>query len=100
MSNPQDATPEIKSRQAVWAAQGIGKNWQQQFFYWLIRFLGKRPAYHISYIVTFWYVLFYPSIRLRCSFYLRRRFPEHRAHLRRFLDTYRLVRTFGVTLVD
>jgi predicted LPLAT superfamily acyltransferase len=100
MPNPQDTPREIKSRQAVWAAQGIGKNWQQRFFYWLIRLLGKRPAYHISYIVTFWYVLFYPSIRRRCSFYLRRRFPEHRIALRRFLDIYRLVRTFGVTLVD
>ncbi len=100
MSNSDTTSPKIQTRQAAWSVQGIGKRWQQRFFYWLIRLLGKRPAYHISYIVTFWYVLFYPSIRRRCSFYLRRRFPEHRSALRRFLDTYRLVRTFGVTLVD
>jgi predicted LPLAT superfamily acyltransferase len=101
MSTPIDQpSPQIQSRQALWSAQGIGKTWQQRFFYWLIRLLGKTPAYHISYIVTFWYALFYPSIRRRCSFYLERRFPEHRGSLRRFRDTYRLIRTFGVTLVD
>jgi predicted LPLAT superfamily acyltransferase len=100
MSNSDTTSPKIQTRQAAWSVQGIGKQWQQRFFYWLIRLLGKRPAYHISYIVTFWYVLFYPSIRRRCSFYLRRRFPQHRNIIRRFLDTYHLVRTFGVTLVD
>ena len=54
----------------------------------------------MAYVVTFWYVLFYPSIRRRCRYYLDRRFPDRRAPLQRFLDTYRLVRTYGCTLVD
>jgi predicted LPLAT superfamily acyltransferase len=44
-------------------------------------------------------VLFYPSIRRRCAFYLRRRFPEHGA-LRRWRDTFRLVKSYSTTLVD
>ncbi len=43
---------------------------------WIIRVGGKTRAYHIAYIVTFWYILFYPSIRRRCQFYLKRRFPR------------------------
>ena len=65
-----------------------------------MRLLGKRPAYHLAHLVTFWYVLFYPSIRRRCRFYLQRRFPNHQGPLRRFLDTFRLVRTYGSSLVD
>jgi predicted LPLAT superfamily acyltransferase len=83
-----------------WSQQGVGSRRQHRFFYWLIRLLGKRPAYHFAYAASFWYVLFYPSIRRRCRFYLDRRFPERRGPLRRFRDTFRLVRNFAVTLVD
>jgi predicted LPLAT superfamily acyltransferase len=51
-------------------------------------------------IATLWYVLFYPSIRRRCRFYLDRRFPHRQRRLQKFLDTYRLVRTYSATLVD
>jgi predicted LPLAT superfamily acyltransferase len=90
---PQDAS-------ANWAQPGLGRNWQQRFFHWLIRVGGKTRAYHMSHIVTFWYVLFYPSIRRRCRYYLSRRFPGHKGWIRRFLDTYRLARTYGAALVD
>jgi predicted LPLAT superfamily acyltransferase len=91
------AMPSIRPQNAAaeWAEPGIGGNWQQKFFYWLMRLGGKSRGYHMANIVTFWYVLFYPSIRRRCSFYLNRRFPR-----RRWFDTYRLVRTYGRTLVD
>ncbi len=92
-SQPPDAPTQ-------WRQQGIGVGWQRRFFYWLIRIGGKRPAYHWAYMASFWYVLFYPSIRRRCRHYLARRFPEHRGILRRFLDTFRLVRTFSATLID
>jgi predicted LPLAT superfamily acyltransferase len=94
------AAQPLPNQSARWAQPGLGKNWQNRFFYWLIRLCGKKPGYHIAYIVAFWYVLFYPSIRRRCRFYLDRRFPDRRGALRRFRDTYRLVRTFSATLVD
>ena len=71
-----DTAPSINPPD--WRQQGVGANWQHQFFHWLIRIGGRTRAYHIAYIVTFWYVLFYPSIRKRCRFYLDRRFPERR----------------------
>jgi len=83
-----------------WSEPNVGPAWQFRFFGWLLRWGGLTRAYHISYFATFWYVLFYPSIRARCRFYLDRRFPERRGRLRRFLDAYRLIRTFGKTLVD
>jgi predicted LPLAT superfamily acyltransferase len=94
------AAPSTPNQSARWAQPGLGKNWQHRFFYWLIRIGGKKPGYHIAYIVAFWYVLFYPSIRRRCRFYLDRRFPDRRGILRRLRDTYRLVRTFSATLID
>lgn len=84
----------------VWAEQGIGPTWRDRFFRWLLRIGGMTRAYHIACIASFWYVLFYPSIRRRCRFYLDHRFPERRGSLRRFLDTFRLVRTYAITLVD
>lgn len=84
----------------VWSERGIGKGWQHRFFDRLIRIFGKRPAYHMSYIVTFWYVLLCPSVRKRCRYYLDRRFPERQGKVRRFLDAYHLIREFGKTLVD
>lgn len=86
--------------QANWSEPNVGPAWHFRFFGWLLRRGGMTRAYHISYIATFWYVLFYPSIRRRCRFYLDRRFPERMGRLRRFLDSYRLVRNFGETLVD
>jgi len=90
---PADANPG-------WAQRGLGRKWQQQFFATLIRLAGKRPAYHMAYVVSFWYVLFSPAVRRRCRFYLDRRFPDRRGILRRFLDCYRLVRSFSTLLVD
>jgi predicted LPLAT superfamily acyltransferase len=83
-----------------WAEPGIGPTWRYKFFAWLIRFGGKARAYHIAYIVTFWYVLLYPSIRRRCRFYLNRRFPSRNRGYQRLLDDFHLVRAYAVTLVD
>jgi predicted LPLAT superfamily acyltransferase len=91
---------EAKGASADWAQPGLGRSWQQRFFHWLIRVGGKARGYHMSHLVTFWYVLLYPSIRRRCRFYLSRRFPDHKGWIRRFLDTYRLARTYGAALVD
>jgi predicted LPLAT superfamily acyltransferase len=91
---------EVAGRAPDWSERGIGKSWQHRFFDRLIRILGKRPAYHMAYVVTFWYVLAYPSVRKRCRYYLGRRFPERQGKVRRFLDAYHLIREFGKTLVD
>ncbi len=83
-----------------WSEPNVGPAWHFRFFGWLLRWGGLTRAYHISWFATLWYVLLYPSIRARTRFYLDRRFPERRGRLRRFLDSYRLIRTFGETLVD
>jgi predicted LPLAT superfamily acyltransferase len=83
-----------------WSEPGVGQPWQLRFFDGLLRRLGKRPAYHMMYLVTFWYCLFSPTIRRRTRHYLDRRFPARRGVVRRFLDSHRLLRSFGKTLVD
>ena len=90
----------MPSPNAQWAEPGIGSRWQQTFFHTLIRIGGPRRGYHMAAIVSAWYVLFYPSIRRRCRYYLNRRFPDRAGFLQRWLDTFRLVRAFARTLVD
>ena len=92
------ATPNDPAQ--TWRQPRIGSSRQHAFFYWLIRLGGRTRAIHISWVATLWYTLFYPSIRKRCRYYLDRRFPDRTGPLRRFRDTYRLVRTYGETLVD
>jgi len=92
-SSPARGRPE-------WKAAAAGRRWQLTFFRTLIRVAGRRPAYHIMYIVVFWYALFSKSIRRSTRPYLDRRFPEHANPLRKFWDSYRLLYTFGRTLID
>ena len=65
-----------------------------------MRLGGKARGYHMANITSFWYVLFYPSIRRRCRYYLSRRFPTRVRLWQRFLDSYRLVCAYAKTLVD
>ena len=65
-----------------------------------MRLGGKARGYHMALIASFWYVLFYPTIRRRCRFYLSRRFPERTGWFRKFLDDFRLVRAYATTLID
>ncbi len=83
-----------------WGERGIGRPWQIKFFRKLIRWFGRRPAYHIMYFVVFWYVLTMPAARRRTRYYLDRRFPGRSGRLRRFLDSYRLLCGFGRTMID
>ncbi len=87
------------TRPAGWAQRGIGTHSQHKFFYYLMKYGGKSRGYHIANIATLWYAI-YPSVRRRCRYYLDRRFPDRGGPLPRFLDTYRLLRTYGHTLVD
>jgi predicted LPLAT superfamily acyltransferase len=95
-----DIIPTKPSTPQQWAQPGIGTRVQHQFFYWLMRLGGMARGYHMANIVSVWYVLFYPSIRRRCSFYLRRRFPEHNGFFQRWFDTFRMVQAYATTLVD
>lgn len=101
---PAGVHPDVsfQSHQAntTWAEKNMGQSWQYRFFHVMLRWFGKRPAYYIMYIVTFWYVLMYSKIRKRTRPYLKRRFPEHRSLIRQFWDSYQLIRHFGMTLVD
>jgi predicted LPLAT superfamily acyltransferase len=85
---------------ADWAECGIGPSWKNRFFYWIMRIGGKARGYHMANIASLWYVLFYPSIRKRCGFYLDRRFPGRGGAFAKLFDTYRLVRSYATTLVD
>ena len=97
-------TSKLADRQGMtspgWSVQGVGKRWQLRFFHVLLRLGGRRPAYHIMYFVVLWYVIFVPAIRRRTRHYLRRRFPHVRSRLRRFWQSYRLVCTFGRSMID
>lgn len=96
-----DKTKSADDSEKSWGVQKkVGRRWQLNFFKKLISFAGRRPAYHIMYIVTLWYVLFNSSIRRRTRYYLDKRFPERTGIIRRFMDSYRLVYTFGRTLID
>ncbi len=94
-----DAEPPGSS-QTSWNTTKAGKNWQLAFFRALIRIGGRRPAYHIMYIVVLCYVLFSRSIRRSARPYLDRRFPRRASPLLKLWDSYRLIYTYGRTLID
>ncbi len=103
MKTPLDHTNSSDSAQTTtenWNQPNIGKPWQINFFRALIRLAGRRPAYHIMYIVVFWYVLTSPAVRRRTRHYLDRRFPRRTGRCRRFFDSFRLIRVFGRTMID
>jgi len=84
---------------AGWSSRGIGSKFQHGIFYFLIGVGGRRSAYALLYVVVFWYVLFYPSIRRRSSHYLKRRFPND-SGFKQFKHCYRLCLSMGKALVD
>ena len=99
-AQPQPKRESKAAGAGNWRAAEAGKRWHFAFFRALIRFGGRRPAYHIMYIVVFWYVLLSKAIRRSTRPYLDRRFPDHTNPLRKFRDSYRLLYTFGRTLID
>jgi predicted LPLAT superfamily acyltransferase len=103
----QEPTPEAAVAAEVselarekWAQQGIGGKWQHQFFYWVIRYRGKRRAYQFAAVASLWYVLFYPSIRRRTRYYLEKRFPHTGGWFPRLLQSFRLIHAYSRMLVD
>lgn len=64
-----------------------------------LRLFGRRGAYGLLRGVAFHYLVFDPIARRSAWPYLSHRFPE-RTGLRRVLDTYRLLYSQGVSLID
>jgi len=92
-------TTENASSKGEWSSRSIGSKLQHKIFYLLINFGGRRAAYALLRFVVFWYVLFYPSIRRKSSYYLTHRFPNDNG-MKMFLHTYRMCLMLGKALVD
>jgi predicted LPLAT superfamily acyltransferase len=91
--------PKTPQARRQWTARSIGSAFQHNIFYSIIRLGGRRWAYFILMFVVAWYVLFRPSVRKRCRFYLERRFPGANP-LRVLLNCYQLSLALGKVLVD
>lgn len=94
------SSPNPEEADRRWTARSIGSRWQHGFFYFVIRVGGLRLAYSFVYLVVFWYVLLYPSVRRRTRPYLSRRFPERTGAFQQFSDSYRWIVALGKALVD
>lgn len=68
-------------------------------FYAILLIFGQAGAYLLLIPVTLFYLGFSRKIHLAVGHYLKRRFPGH-GFLQRWLDTFRLVLSFGQVLVD
>jgi predicted LPLAT superfamily acyltransferase len=88
---------ENKTRQ--WTSQSIGSTFQHKIFYALIRIGGWRLSYFVLRFVVAYYILFRPSVRKKCSFYLFHRFPNQKT-FKTLFDSYRLSLEFGKVLID
>lgn len=82
-----------------WRTRRLGTPWQFGIFHLVIRWGGRAAAYPLSDIVSLYYVLAHPSVRVRCRSYISRRFPDQKGTMR-LVHTYRLLRSFARTLVD
>ncbi len=82
-----------------WSSRSLASRWKHEFFYLLIRFGGRWPAYLFSYVVVFCYVCFVPEVRRRSSHYIRRRFPaaSSGAH---WYHCWRLCQSLAISLID
>jgi predicted LPLAT superfamily acyltransferase len=88
-----------KKETRQWTSRSIGSAFQHKIFYMLIRIGGWRLAYFILHFVVLYYILFRPSVRRKCGYYLSHRFPGERT-ARRLLSSYRLSLDLGKVLID
>jgi predicted LPLAT superfamily acyltransferase len=75
--------------------EGLGHN----IFYVFLLFFGQPGAYLLLRPVITIYLLGSRKIHRHAAYYLKRRFPAH-GRLQLWVDTYRLVLSFGEVLVD
>ncbi|MBN1627079.1 MAG: lysophospholipid acyltransferase family protein [Deltaproteobacteria bacterium] len=88
-----------KKEARQWTSRSIGSAFQHKIFYVLIRIGGWRLAYLVLYFVALYYVLFRPSVRKRCGYYLSHRFPGQ-VGLQRLKSCYQLSLELGKVLID
>ncbi|OBQ50108.1 lysophospholipid acyltransferase family protein [Halodesulfovibrio spirochaetisodalis] len=83
----------------TWSSKSLASHWQHEFFYLLIQFCGRWPAYIFSYIVVLCYVLFVPEVHRRSSYYIGKRFPKANK-LARWYHVWRLCQNMAIALID
>ncbi|MDF1577724.1 MAG: lipid A biosynthesis acyltransferase [Desulfurivibrionaceae bacterium] len=82
-------------RTPLYLLEALGHN----IFYLFLLLFGQGGAYLLLKPVIATYLLFSRKIHRNSACYLKRRFPDH-GPARLWLDTYRLVHSFGQVLVD
>ncbi len=82
-----------------WTAKSVGSHFGHKFFYLVIRYGGRRPAYFFLSFITLFYVVFVPSVRKKSGYYISRRF-KGKAWIGRLADTYLLCLNLGRALID
>lgn len=82
-----------------WTSKSLAGKWRHNFFYMLIRYTGRIPAYLFSYIVVFCYIFFSRKVYKRAEPYIRRRFPKA-GLIKRHFHAWKLCQTFAVALID
>jgi len=90
---------KVKKQNRQWTSRSIGSTFQHNIFYMLIRIGGWRLAYFILYFVVTYYILFRPSVRERCRYYLSHRFPKETS-FQRLVSSYRVSLELGKVLID
>ncbi|SHI70754.1 hypothetical protein ACQ0P8_03495 [Halodesulfovibrio aestuarii] len=82
-----------------WSGKSLAGRWQHEFFFILIKYCGRWPAYIFSCFVVFFYVLFVPEVHKRSSFYIAKRFPKA-SKCARWYHTWRLCQNLAFSLID
>jgi len=82
-----------------WSSESIGSKFGHHFFYFVVRFGGRRLSYFFLYFIVLYYSLFFPSIRGKTDPYLSQRFPNS-GTTKRLCHRYRLILHLGIALID
>ncbi|MGL1933212.1 MAG: lysophospholipid acyltransferase family protein [Desulfotalea sp.] len=82
-----------------WSSKSLAGHWRHNFFYMLIRYTGRVPAYLFSYIVVFFYIFFSRTVYRRTEPYIRRRFPQAGV-IKKHIHSWKLCQKFAVALID
>lgn len=88
-----------KKETRQWTSRSIGSTFQHKIFYALIRMGGWRLSYFVLYFVVFYYILFRPSVRKKCRYYLSHRFPGA-SPFQMLQNSYHLSLELGKALID
>lgn len=82
-----------------WDSKSHGTKFGHNFFYFTIRFGGRKVAYFFLYFVAFNYAILFPSIIKKTAPYLKKQFPDA-GFFQRAGHRYLLILNFGRILID